>query len=86
MASDPLAGLWQDALDAYERKADIKLSSSEVTPFESSDDIFKFIDDRKMEFSAFRDDGKHLRSKLEPIAWTVQGLCDVFGEALAVVC
>ena len=86
MACDPLADLWQDALNAYERKADTNLSSPEVTPFESSDDIFKFIDDRKMEFSAFRDDGKHLRAKLEPIAWTVQGLCGVLGEALAVVC
>ncbi|KAL1731680.1 hypothetical protein EV714DRAFT_208342 [Schizophyllum commune] len=84
MACDPLADLWQDALNAYERKADTNLSSPEVTPFESSDDIFKFIDDRKMEFSAFRDDGKHLRAKLEPIVWTVQGLCGVLGEALAV--
>ncbi|KAI5825041.1 hypothetical protein K523DRAFT_420321 [Schizophyllum commune Tattone D] len=84
MACDPLADLWQDALNAYERKADTNLSSPEVTPFESSDDILKFIDDRKMEFSAFRDDGKHLRAKLEPIEWTVQGLCGVLGEALAV--
>ncbi|KAL1731685.1 hypothetical protein EV714DRAFT_271484 [Schizophyllum commune] len=83
MATDPLADLWQDALDAYERKAGITLSSPGTTFLETSDDIFKFIDHRKSEFSVFRADGEQLRSKLEPIAWTVRTLCDVLGEALS---
>ncbi|KAL1731682.1 hypothetical protein EV714DRAFT_271481 [Schizophyllum commune] len=83
MAVDPLVDLWRDALDAYEQRAGIKLSSPAITPFESSDDVFEFIDRRKTEFSDFREDGKQLRSTLEPIAWTVQTLCSTFGEALA---
>ena len=83
MATDPLADLWQDALDAYERKAGITLSSPGTTLLETSDDIMKFIDHRKSEFSVFRVDGEQLRSKLEPIAWTVRTLCDVLGEALS---
>ena len=53
--------------------------------YQSSDDVFEFIDRRKTEFSDFREDGKQLRSTLEPIAWTVQTLCSTFGEALALV-
>ena len=85
MATDSLVDLWRDALDAYEQRAGVKLSSPAITPFESSDDVFEFIDRRKTEFSDFREDGKQLRSTLEPIAWTVQTLCSTFGEALALV-
>ncbi|KAI5885324.1 uncharacterized protein SCHCODRAFT_02706840 [Schizophyllum commune H4-8] len=84
MATDSLADLWRGALDAYERRAGIKLSSPGFPPFASSDEIFEFIDSRRTEFSNFREDGQQLRSKLEPIAWTVQTLCSILGEAFAV--
>ncbi|TRM56455.1 hypothetical protein BD626DRAFT_575688 [Schizophyllum amplum] len=80
---DPLVGLWNNAVERYERETGINLSSSDAESHDSTDAIFEYIDQHQTTFRRFRAEGPQaLRSKIKPIAAIVQTLCGTLGEAV----
>ncbi|TRM59670.1 ankyrin repeat-containing domain protein [Schizophyllum amplum] len=79
--ASPLAGLWKDAVERYEKTTGVDLAAYKA--FDSEDAIGKHVQQHESDFTKFRADGpQELRSKIKPIAATVQTLCGVFGEAV----
>ncbi|TRM58119.1 hypothetical protein BD626DRAFT_512851 [Schizophyllum amplum] len=67
----------------YERETGMDLSSPQAASFDSTTSIFAYIEQNKATFKKSRADGPQtLRSKIEPIAATIQTLCGTFEEAI----
>ncbi|TRM67255.1 hypothetical protein BD626DRAFT_397030, partial [Schizophyllum amplum] len=84
--ADPLAALWEQAIERYKGETSIDLFAQDDARFESESAILHYLDEQEKSFSEFRArDAQRLRTALAPVAGACGPLCAIAGEGVGLV-
>ncbi|TRM67266.1 hypothetical protein BD626DRAFT_546139 [Schizophyllum amplum] len=84
--ADPLAALWEEAIERYKSETGIDMFAQDSTRFVSESAILHYLDEQEKTFAQFRADGpQRLRTALAPVAGACGPLCAIAGEGVGLV-
>ncbi|TRM67271.1 hypothetical protein BD626DRAFT_396259, partial [Schizophyllum amplum] len=84
--TDPLAALWEQAIERYRNETGTDLFAQSETFFDSETAILHYIDEQEKTFAQFRADGpQRLRAALAPVAAACGPLCTIAGEGASLI-
>ncbi|TRM67283.1 hypothetical protein BD626DRAFT_396123 [Schizophyllum amplum] len=84
--TDPLAALWEQAIERYRSETGTDLFAQSDALFDSETAILRYIDEQEKTFAQFRADGpQRLRAALAPVAAACGPLCTIAGEGASLI-